>query len=102
AGIAAGVYTSIVLKRAASKPLSSQLVRGLVTRAGGSAFLCSPLGIGALACAAIAAGVWLTTDYAMLTLEQQQQGKQMEQSLLAMLEQEEQRMRQALLYDPDR
>lgn len=102
AGIAAGVGTRFVLKRAASKPLSSQLLRGLVTRAGGSALLCSPTGLGALACAAIGAGVWLTTDYAMLKFEQQQQGKQMEQSLLAMLEQQEQLMRQALLYDPDR
>src|SRR5699024_1333580 len=78
------------------------LLRGLVTRAGGSALLCSPTGLGALGCAAIGAGVWLTTDYAMLKLEQQQQGKQMEQSLSAMLEQQEQLMRKALLYDPDR
>lgn len=99
AGVASGVGARVLLKRAGSKQLPSQLLKGLVTRVGGSALLCSPTGVGALGCAALGAGVWLTTDYAMLKLEQQQQGEQMRQSLLLMLKQQEHFMRKALLYD---
>lgn len=99
AGVASGIGARFLLKRTVGKQLPSQLLKGLAARVGGSALLCSPTGLGVLGCVAIGAGVWLTTDYALLKLEQQQQGEQMQQSLLLMLSQQEHFMRSALLYE---
>lgn len=99
AGVATGVGARLLLKRVASKQLPSQFLKGLAARAGAGALLCSPTGLGAVGCAAVGAGTWLVTDYALLKLEEAQRGEQMQQSLYLMLDRHERLMMSVLRYD---
>ncbi len=89
-GVVSGVGARYAFTRMGRRQAASQLAKSASARIGGSALLCAPSGVGALGCAAVGAVAWLVTDFALLKLEQHQQGSELEQALLMWLHEQEQ------------